>query len=798
MTPSDDRRLRTLAELLPDAIWVERQERLEQVNAEGLRLLGGVRADQVEGRSPFDFFHPECHAQVRARLERARAGAMVQGSSETILGLDGRVRQVQVASALFEDERGPALQVVLRDITRRRRRDGELSNLHRALQALSKSNQALMRSEVLDESAFLAEICAIITQDCGYAMVWIGFKEQDPAMTIRPAAWAGFETGYLETLRLTWAETERGRGATGTAIRTGRPSMCPDTWTDPAFSPWRAEAVKRGYRSSLALPLLSGGKAFGAITFYSREAGAFGPGEVALLEQLTFDLACGISANRLRIEHAMAEETLRESEQRFRAAFERGAIPMALVSLEGAVLKANPNFAGFLGYTEAELQGLAVSAVTHPDDLADTLAGYARLRRGEALAVRMEKRYRHKDGSLRWGDVGTAAVPDALGQALYLVTHVQDITERKRAEQELHAANRRKDEFLAILAHELRNPLAPIRTGAYLLEQRGTAEEQRRIVAMIGRQAAHMARLVDDLLDLSRIEQDRLELRLEWLDPGRVAAQAAEACHSLLEAARHRLILTLPADLPALRADPVRLEQMLCNLLNNACKCTPAGGRIELAGAVEGTELVLRVRDNGIGMAPEVLAHVFDLFYQAAERPGGLGIGLTLAQRLAGLHGGCIRASSGGPGQGSEFQVRLPLPQSAPEAPAQDRLPVPTGGQRHVLVIDDDPNVRLTLEMLLKAMDYRVTTAGSGARGLERALALRPAIALIDLGMPGMDGLETGRRIRAALGPDIRLVALTGYSRPRDYADTRAAGFDRHLVKSGDPRELLRHLAALP
>jgi PAS domain S-box-containing protein len=796
----DEQRFRTLMELAPDGIWVHRGDRLELVNSEALRLLGAASANQVEGMSPYQIFHPDCHAKVRDRIEAARAGQTVHGSEEMIACLDGSVRQVEVSSAPFVDAQGPAIQVVLRDITRRRRRDQALDRLNRALRALSKSNQALMRSQVQDEGAYLAEICAIVTQDCGYAMVWIGFKEDDPARSIRPAAWAGFEDGYLEALQLTWADSRFGQGATGVAIRTGRPGMCKDTLTDPAFAPWRAEAVKRGYRSSLALPLLSSGKPFGAITFYAREPAAFDAGETALLEELTSDLAYGITAHRLRIEHAMAAETLRESEQRFRAAFELGASPMALTGLDGRLLKVNSRLARMLGYTEAEMQGLAVSDITHPDDLPGTRAGFDKVLREGAVGFRQEKRYLHKDGTILWVDMGTVAVPDAMGRALYLVTHIQDITERKRAEQELRAANQRKDEFLATLAHELRNPLAPIRTGAYLLSKRPTSDpETGRIVDMIARQAAHMARLVDDLLDVARIEQGRLELRKERVDPGLVAAHAAEACRALIEAGNHPFSLSVPAPLPVLEADPVRLEQMLCNLLNNACKCTPPGGRIELTAAVEGGELVLAVRDDGIGMSPGVLAHIFDLFFQAGQatdRPGGLGIGLTLVQRLAQLHGGSVSASSAGPGLGSEFKLRLPLLEPAPPAP-EPEAPVPEARQRHVLIVDDDPNVRMTMEMLLKTLDYQVTAAATGAKGIERAVALRPDIALIDLGMPGLNGLEVATRIRAALGQAIRLVALTGYSRDSDFAQTKAAGFDQHLVKSGDPRELLRQLEAL-
>jgi len=796
-----EQRFRTLMELSPDAIWVNRDDRIELVNSQGLRLLGASRADQVEGRSPFEIYHPDCHDLVRGRLAAVRDGTSVHLSEETVIRLDGALRQVEVACAPFTDARGQAVQVVLRDITRRRQRDQELERLNRALRALTKSNQALMRSESIPEQDYLKEICDIFIQDCDHAMVWIGFKEDDPARSIRPAAWAGFDQGYLDTLRLTWADDDRGRGPTGTAIRTGRPCLCADMEGDPAFAPWRAEALRRGYRSSLALPLLSGGQAFAAITFYGRQANAFSAGEVALLEELTFDLAHGISTNRLRTEHALAEEAMRESEQRFRTAFEQGGIPMAITALDGRFLRGNPAFGQMLGWPEAELAELTVWDVTHPEDLVQTRAGFERLARGESTGFRLEKRYLRRDGTVIWGDMCTAVVPDAMGSPLYLVTHIQDITERKRAEEGLRLANQRKDEFLATLAHELRNPLAPIRTGAFLLGQRAPRDpEIGQIYDMIARQSANMARLVDDLLDVSRIERGRVELRKERVDLGLVVAHALEASKALIDAGGHQVTVEVADPAPVLEADPVRLEQMLGNLLSNACKCTPAGGRIQVAAGWDGDQAVLRVRDDGIGMTPEVRAHIFELFYQAHQNHdrhgGGLGIGLTLVQHLAQLHGGAVSAASDGPGLGSEFRISLPALEPGRPRP----LPAPVlaqGDRRHVLVVDDDRSVRQTLEMLLQSLDYRVSAAASGARGVELALAARPDIALIDLGMPGMDGLEVAARIRAELGPAILLVALTGFSRASDIADAKAAGFDHHLTKSGDPGELMKLLGKI-
>lgn len=381
----------------------------------------------------------------------------------------------------------------------------------------------------------------------------------------------------------------------------------------------------------------------------------------------------------------------------------------------------------------------------------------------------------------------------------------QNISERKRVERDLQAANQRKDEFLATLAHELRNPLAPIRTGAYILSSRHNQDPVTKpILDIIARQSTHMARIVDDLLDYSRIERGKVELRKESVDLGQVATQAMEACKPQLEADGHHLTLALPCELPALQADPVRLEQMLCNLVNNACKFTPMGGEINVSAALEGPEVVVRVRDNGMGMTPDAVAHAFDLFYQAdlgMDRPrSGLGIGLTLVRQLVELHGGSAAAHSEGPGMGSEFLIRFPVLDSGqkgiPSVPVADDGP--KDRPRHVLIIDDDDSVRTTSGMLLKEQNYQVTLAASGEKGIQLAKALRPVIALIDIGMPGLDGLEVAARIRAELGNAIHLVALTGYSRDIDIAKALAAGFDQYVVKTGDPRDLLSLLSRIP
>jgi two-component system CheB/CheR fusion protein len=412
---------------------------------------------------------------------------------------------------------------------------------------------------------------------------------------------------------------------------------------------------------------------------------------------------------------------------------------------------------------------------------------------------------RRADGSE--GCVETSSGPLQVGGGVGgVVTVWHDITDQRRVEAELREANRHKDEFLATLAHELRNPLAPIRTAAHLLAMRASEDpELRQLHELIGRQAAHMARLVDDLLDVSRIERGKLTLQTRRLDFGEAVARTLAASRGQVEERQHQLDLDLPAEPVEVEADPARVDQMVANLVTNACKYTPPGGRIQVAACREGDEAVLRVRDNGVGMTAEALGHVFDLFYQVGQtldRPdGGLGIGLTLVDRLARLHQGSIAAASPGPGLGSEFTLRLPAaaPRAAgrdPEPPGRVPFRIQAGRPRHVLVVDDNEGVVATTRMLLESLGLRVSTAGTGEAGLRRARTLVPDLALVDLGLPGLNGYEVARQLRAERGPSIRLIALSGYSREADIRAAMDAGFDTYLVKSADPNDLIAGLAS--
>jgi signal transduction histidine kinase len=374
--------------------------------------------------------------------------------------------------------------------------------------------------------------------------------------------------------------------------------------------------------------------------------------------------------------------------------------------------------------------------------------------------------------------------------------------EARRQTDALRAADRRKNEFLATLAHELRNPLAPLLNGVAVLQLHPTTDPTvLQVRDLFDRQVRHMARLVDDLLDVSRIAQGKIELRKECVSVAAVVAQALPACDVLIKSRGHQLDVTLPDEHLWIEGDPARLVQVVVNLLNNAAKYTEPGGHIRLTAERDGGQAILRVRDTGIGISAEVLPHIFDLFTQGEwngdRAEGGLGIGLTLVRRLVELHGGSIAAHSAGRGQGSEFTVRLPLC-DATAGGAEPGAAGPAAAVRHVLIIEDNADGRESLRTLLKLLGHRVEVAASGLEGVEAALTNRPELALIDIGLPDLDGFQVAEQVRAALGSAIVLVALTGHGQPEDRRRAHEAGFNAHLVKPVQLEALQKVLAENP
>jgi len=421
---------------------------------------------------------------------------------------------------------------------------------------------------------------------------------------------------------------------------------------------------------------------------------------------------------------------------------------------------------------------------------------------GHAVPLRVQ---REPGGPLeeRFLDFVYQPIRDQHGEVTGIFVEGSDVTVRKRIEDELREANRQKDEFLAMLAHELRNPLAPITTAAQLLQHgQMDAPGIARASAIIARQAQHMTALVNDLLDVSRVTRGQVTMGKEALDVTSIVHEAVEQVRPLLDSLGHTLACDLEPGLHVL-GDRTRLIQVLSNILNNAAKYTPSGGQIGLSARVEGSDVRIAVRDNGQGIEPPVLPYIFDLFTQAERTSdrsqGGLGLGLALVKSLVLLHGGRVDALSDGLGEGSEFVVYLPLLEHVEDVTsAQPAVPAPGASGLRVLVVDDNVDAAEMLSTLLEMNGYAVTVEFDGASALATASRERPDVALLDIGLPDMDGLELARRLRAQ--PETAgavLVALTGYGQVEDQQQAHQAGFNHHMVKPADLDKLLTLLAGV-
>ena len=479
----------------------------------------------------------------------------------------------------------------------------------------------------------------------------------------------------------------------------------------------------------------------------------------------------------------------------------------AIVSktLQSVILSWNKGAERLFGYSAGEAIGQPITMLLPPDRRDEEQRILERIIRGEHIehfeTVRVCKDGRRIDISLTISPirdaggaiVGASKVARDISQRKRLEARNSELREREQlARQEAEAANRAKDEFLAMLGHEMRNPLSPILTALQLMKLRGGGGLERER-AVIERQVGHLTRLVDDLLDVSRITRGKVALKEELVEIGEVVAKAIEIATPLLDQRTHALDVVVPRGL-WLRGDSVRLSQIVSNLLTNAAKYTPASGRITVRVTDERGEIVIRVRDTGIGIAPDVLPHVFDLFVQerqAIDRAqGGLGLGLTIVRNLVERHGGTVSAHSDGPGSGSEFVVRLPRAHAPVDPEVSTRVDsasdavTPGDAAPRILVVDDSVDGAEMLAAALSAKGYKTQVAFDAAAALRIAAEFRPAIAFLDIGLPVMDGYELAARLRGL--PElngIRLFALTGYGQESDRQKTREAGFDHHFVK---------------
>ena len=503
-----------------------------------------------------------------------------------------------------------------------------------------------------------------------------------------------------------------------------------------------------------------------------------------------------------------ASEVLHAERERFRTTLTSIGDAVMVADAQGRVTLLNPVAEALTGW-DADALGQPVEAVFRilneaTREPVENPVGKV-LREGAVVGLGNHTVLIGRDGRERPIDDSGAPIRDGRGRVVGVVLVFRDITERRAVERRLHENDRRKDEFLAMLAHELRNPLAPIRNAAYTLTLLGQPDERLRWVSgVIERQVGLITRLVDDLLDVSRITSGKITLQRERVPVAAVIAQAVETARPAAESRHENLAVEVAADAGVVDGDSARLVQAVGNLLDNAIKYSEDGGQVRLTARADAQEVVIVVRDEGVGIDAELLPHVFDLFIQAdrslERRQGGLGIGLTLVRRLVEMHGGRVEVASGGAGRGSEFTIRLPrLAVDAP-APAAARAAAreaPSGPARRVLVVDDQPDSTDSLALLLRLHGHEVSTAADGPGAVDEFLRSKPEVVFLDLGLPGMSGYDVARRLRAMPeGRDVRLVAVTGYGTEADRERTRAAGFDLHLAKPVDPHAVEALLAS--
>jgi PAS domain S-box-containing protein len=497
------------------------------------------------------------------------------------------------------------------------------------------------------------------------------------------------------------------------------------------------------------------------------------------------------------------EEEIRVGEERFRLMVEAVQdYAIFMLDPDGRIASWNAGAERIKGYRPSEILGQHFSRFYPADRIA---AGWPEheLEQARIIGRFEDEGWRiRKDGSRFWANVVITAVHDDAGQLRGFAKVTRDLTERRRVET-LEAEGKRINEFLAMLGHELRNPLAPIRNAVAVMGAKGTPDATTAWAReLIERQVGHLSRLVDDLLDVGRITSGKITLQRAQVDLADVVSRAVEAAHPLHDRRRQSLEVDLGPEPHPVEGDATRLVQVVLNLLSNAAKYTPEGGHVWVRLRRQGADAVLSVRDDGVGLSSDLVPKVFDIFVQGDRSldrsEGGLGIGLTLVHRLLALHGGTITAHSAGPGHGSEFVVRLPLakgPVAEASGPSPAKVAKVRARRLRVLVVDDNQDATESLSMLLGLWGHDVTTAKDGAAALDSARREHPDVILLDIGLPGIDGYEVARRIRAA--EDTKrtvLVAMTGYGQAEDRQRAHEAGFALHLVKPVEPDALRRAL----
>jgi PAS domain S-box-containing protein len=745
-----------------------------------LRIFG-IEAAEVGGTFA-DYLarvHPDDRAAVSRTVHEALLSREPWESTERIVRSDGAVRLLRTMGGVWTDAQAEvtALYGASLDVTESTRRERIQSVQHEITRVLVRS---------LDWPEAIRESMRIVCETLDWALGQMWTVDANRDLIRFRCAWSRHECSAFVAASKALV-FGKGQGLPGRVWLKAVPEWIEDAPEDPA-RPRARWASQCGLHGALCFPLTAGGRVLGVLEFFATER--LRPQDELLQAVVALGSQLGEYVVRNR-----AERLLRESEERFRLLIE-GVKEYAIVMLDphGRVATWNQGATRINGYTAEEIVGQHFARFHTAEDRAQN--GPERLL-AEAIehgTVEEEGWRVRKDGSRFWANVVITVLygPDGALRGFAKVT--RDMTERKQVEA-LEEAGRQTRQFLAMLGHELRNPLAPIRNAVGVMRMREIADPQIAYCRdLIERQVTQLARLVDDLLDASRITTGMIGLQPERLDLARVVTLGVEASRPNFESRGHALTIELNREPIEVSGDQTRLVQVVQNLLNNAAKYTPRGGNIALQLSREAGMAKIEVRDDGIGIAPEMLPRIFELFIQAdaalARTEGGLGVGLTLARRIVEMHGGSIQAMSEGVGRGATFVVYLPvLEQAQGMAEALGEAldpPAPEGG-RSVLVVDDNRDAADSVAALLTLRNHRVWVAYDGPSGLAIAAERSPEVVLLDIGLPGMDGYEVATRLReTSQTRSSTIIALTGYGQEEDRRRTEQARFDAHLVKPVD------------
>ena len=776
------------------------------------QALTGWTFDNARGKSlttVFNVISEQTGQPVRnTDSEISVPGKSHKPARNTILvGRDGSESIIEDSVSMIRDDLGHVAGkiVIFRDISARRQIDADREQT----QQLLRASEACLAQELVDmtqlqklivrllvcpslESALdevLDAAIILLKADMGHIQL---FNSKIDGLEI--VAQRGFHKDLLDYFQTV---TRDDNTVSGRALRDGRRVMIEDVRAEPTYLPHQKIAASAGYRGIQSTPLLGpNGLPLGMLSTHYRQP--YLPTE----RELRFlDLYARQAADF--IERTRNERALRDSEARYRAIGEAIDFGVWMNDAEGRNIYASDCFLRLIGMTQEQCAVFGWRDALHPDDLEPTIAAWKDCVRTKGTWDR-ELRFKGVDG--KWHEILARGVPvkNDSGPTLGWVGINLDISRLKQAEGTLRETDRRKDDFLATLAHELRNPLAPMRNAIQLFRMKGaedSALESARDV--IDRQIQQMTRLIDDLLDVSRVSRNKLELRKERVTLRQVVASAVESSQPLIEEFGHELVVELPDESLVLDADPTRLEQVLLNLLNNAAKYTEKGGRIELKARREGGNIAISVKDNGIGIPRDKLPMLFQMFSQVEDSisrsQGGLGIGLSLVKRLVEMHGGEIEADSEGLGTGSTFLVRLPSNVEAVETPAVSTVASSSPTSKlSILVVDDNQDAANTLTLLLKMMGNETRTVYDGEAAVQEADEFHPDVVLLDIGLPKMNGYDAARHIRnQSWSTKVVLIAVTGWGQEDDKRQAREAGFDEHFVKPVNPRMLMSILAGI-